>query len=176
MAPSPIPPDLTRERGQILRKALSDLPVALLEPLLRGVRTHADVLAPGSLHQGRGGCAIGMMLHQLRGTRPRRALRWRSPTIHEAAPDIARRYPRLGHIEFIYDNTCYAVAERLGASPCEVARDVGLWMAGHVQAELDGRRSKRRAEDLPVEEQPLYVPLEWESKVGVEQQRVSEPA
>jgi hypothetical protein len=176
VAPSPIPPDLARERGQILRKALSGLPVELLEPLLRGVRAHADVLAPGSLHKGRGGCAIGMMLHQLRGTRPRRALRWRSPTIHEAAPDIARRYPRLAHIEFIYDNTCYAVAERLGASPCEVARDVGLWMACHVQAELDLRRSEGRAEDLPGEEQPLYVPKEWESKVGVEQPRVTEPA
>ena len=159
-----------------MRKALGELPVELLEPLLRGVRAHADVLVPGSLHKGSGGCAVGMMLHQLRGTRPRRALRWRSPTIHEAAPDIARRYPRLGHIEFIFDNTCYAVAERLGASPCEVARDVGLWMACQVQAELDSRRSERRAEDLPVEEQPLYVPQEWESKVGGEQHRVREPA
>lgn len=151
--PSPIPTDLARERGQVLNKALRELPVELLDALLRGVLRHADSLAPGALHKGRGGCAVGMMLHELRGTKPRRRLRWRSPTIHEDAPELASRYPRLGHLELIFDRTCEELAERRGVEPCDVARDVGLWMAGEVEAEMDSRRS------------PLYVPAEWASEL-----------
>jgi hypothetical protein len=137
--PSPIPPDLARERGEVLHKALRELPVELLEPLLRGVRRHADSLVPGSLSSGKGGCAVAMMLHELRGTRPRRRLRWRSPTIHEDAPELARRYPRLGHLEVIFDRTCEELALRRGVAPCEVASEVGLWMAAEVQAEINLR-------------------------------------
>jgi hypothetical protein len=154
--PSPIPADLARERGQVLDKALRELPLELLEALLRGVRRHADSLAPGALHTGGGGCAVGMMLHELRGTRPRRfRLRWRSPTIHEDAPELARRYPRVAHLELIFDRTCEELAARRGVEPCDVARDVGLWMAAEVEGEIDSRQS------------PLYVPLDW--------QRVGEP-
>src|SRR4051812_43900975 len=157
--------DLARERGQVLNKALRELPLELLEALLRGVRRHADSLAPGALHNGGGGCAVGMMLHELRGTRPRRFhLRWRSPTIHEDAPELARRYPRLGHLELIFDRTCEAVAASRGVEPCDVARDVGLWMAAEVQAEIDSRHS------------PLYVPAEWESEVELQRKRLAEPA
>src|SRR3954447_5702887 len=154
--PSPIPADLARERGQVLDKALRELPLELLQALLRGVRRHADALKPGALDRGRGGCAVGMMLHELRGTKPRRRLLWRSPTIHEDAPELARRYPRLAHLELIFDRTCEELAARRGVEPCDVARDVGLWMAAEVQGEIDGRHA------------PLYVPLDW--------QRVGEPA
>ena len=157
MTPTPIPTDLARERGQVLNKALRELPLELLEALLRGVQRHADSLKPGALDRGRGGCAVGMMLHELRGTRPRRLrLRWRSPTIHEDAPELASRYPRLAHLELIFDRTCEELAARRGLEPCDVARDVGCWMAGQVEAEIEGRHS------------PLYVPAEWE--------RVAEPA
>ena len=62
----------------MLHRAFQDLPVGVLACLLRGVRRHADSLVPGSLQSGRGGCAVGMMLHELRGTRPGRRLRWRA--------------------------------------------------------------------------------------------------
>jgi hypothetical protein len=140
MTPAPIPEDLARERGQVLERALRGLPVAMLTTLLRGVRRHADSLVPGALYRGNGGCAVGMMLYELRGTRPRRRLRWRSPTIYEDAPDVARRYPRLAHLEFIFDHTCHALAERRGVGPCEVARDVGGWMAAAVEAEINLRQ------------------------------------
>jgi hypothetical protein len=157
--PSPIPADLARERGQLLNKALRDLPLELLEALLRGVRRHGDALAPGALHSGRGGCAVGMMLHELRGTKPGRRFRWRSPTIHEDAPELARRYPRLGHLELMFDRTCEELAGRRGVEPCDVACEVGLWMAAEVQTEMDNRRS------------PLYVPAEWQADL----ERVPEP-
>ena len=134
---------------------MRDLPVQVLRLLLRGVRRHADSLVPGSLQNGRGGCAVGMMLHELRGTRPGRRLRWRSPTIYEDAPEVARAYPRLAHLEFIFDRTCEALAERRGVEPCEVARDVGLWMAAVVEAEINFRT------------EPLYVPSEWEQELEV---------
>src|SRR3954468_10005581 len=137
--------------GAGARQGASGAAVWLLEALLRGVRRHADSLAPGALHTGGGGCAVGMMLHELRGTRPRRfRLRWRSPTVHEDAPELARRYPRLAHLELIFDRTCEELAARRGVEPCEVARDVGLWMAAEVQGEIDSRHA------------PLYVPADWE--------------
>jgi hypothetical protein len=106
-----------------------------------------------------------MMLHELRGTRPRRQLRWRSPTIHEDAPEVARKYPRLAHIEFIFDHTCDALAERWGVEPCEVARDVGLWMAAEVEAEINLRRAE-----------PLYVPSEWERELEPREEQLGQPA
>jgi hypothetical protein len=102
-----------------------------------------------------------MMLHELRGTRPGRRLRWRSPTIHEDAPEVARTYPRLAHIEFIFDRTCHALAERRGVEACEVARDVGLWMAAEVEAEIN---------------RPLYVPREWERKLERQEEHLGQPA
>jgi hypothetical protein len=134
--------DLARERGPVLQVALRTLPLELLEALLRGVHRHGDSLAPGSLHRGRGGCAVGMMLHELRGTRPGWRLRWRSPTIHEDAPELARKYPRLAHVEFIFDRTCDALAERRGVEPCDVATDVGRWMGAAVEAEISVRRPR----------------------------------
>src|SRR3954470_12834126 len=175
VAPSPIPTDLARERGPVLHTAVRDLPLRLLEPLLQGVRRHADSLAPGSLHIGRGGCAVGMMLHELRGTRPRRRLRWRSPTIYEDAPAIARAYPRLAHIEFIFDRTCQELAERRGVEPCEVARDVGLWMAAEVEVEINLRRREVEARAGVDPAEPLYVPAEWKSERELEHRDVSQP-
>jgi hypothetical protein len=138
-----LPPDLARERGAVLHRALRELPVWLLEPLLVGTRRHADALVPGSLYgdDGVSGCAVGMMLNELSGPQPRRR-RFRrrpSPTIHEEAPDLARDHPRLGHIEFIFDRTCKALRERLGLTDYEAAGMVGLWMAAEVQAEINLR-------------------------------------
>ena len=127
----------------MLHRALRELPVWLLEPLLVGTRRHADALAPGSLYgdDGVSGCAVGMMLNELSRSQPRRR-RFRrrpSPTIHEEAPELAQHHPRLAHIEFIFDHTCQQLQELLDVSEREAAGMVGLWMAAEVQAEINLR-------------------------------------
>jgi hypothetical protein len=149
MTPSPMPADLARERGQVLHRALRELPVGLLAPLLRGVRRHADMLVPGSLYSDEGACAVGLMLDELRGGRRRGRFRWSSPTIHEEEPEIARAYPRLGHVEFIFDRTCKEVQQRLGLGPDQAGHTTGLWMAAEVQAEINLRHMEASAEGRP---------------------------
>lgn len=152
--PIPLPQSLARERGVLLHRALRELPIALLEPMLTGLRRHADSLVAGSLHtDDGGGCAVGMMLREIAerpsapGVAPRRSLarmlprslRFQSPTIREARPDLARANPRLAHLELIFDVTCTAMAAGLALSPREAARSVGLWMAAETQAEINLR-------------------------------------
>ena len=144
--PSPMPADIARERGEILHQALRELPVELLAPLLRGVRRHADLLAPGSLYTGQGGCAVGMMLDELRGARPRRRFRRARPSLRQEAPDIARAYPRMTHIEYVFDSTCKRLGHRLRVDPSDVASTVGLWMAAEVQAEINLRHMEAGAD------------------------------
>lgn len=138
-----LPPDLARERGAVLHRALRELPLWLLEPLLVGTRRHADALVPGLLYgdDGVSGCAVGMMLNELSSGK-RRTGRFRrrpSPTILEEATELARDHPRLAHIEFIFDRTCDALRARIGVDDCETAGMVGLWMAAEVQAEINLR-------------------------------------
>lgn len=140
-----IPSDLARERGEVLHRALRDLPLALLEALVRGLRRHSDSLVTGRLYDdsGAGGCAVGVMLRELSGKdcEPRLWRRRRSPeTIYEEQPEMARVYPRLAHIEFIFDKTCQALRDaRPELSERESARKVGLWMAAEAQAEINLR-------------------------------------
>lgn len=152
--PIPLPEQLARERGAILQRALRDLPPSLLEAMLRGLRRHSDALAPGGLYtgDGSGGCAVGMMLREITGEpSEERSGRWwlrfrfQSPTIREDRPDLARANPRLWHLELIFDVTCDEMGDRLGVPAHEVARSVGLWMAGETQAELSLRRMEAAA-------------------------------
>jgi hypothetical protein len=144
--PTPMPADIASERGEILHQALRELPVELLAPLLRGVRRHADRLVPGSLYNGQGGCAVGMMLDELRDARPRRRFRRPKPTLRQEAPGIARAYPRMAHIEYVFDSTCKRLGHRLRVEPSDVASTVGLWMAAEVQAEINLRHMEAGAE------------------------------
>ena len=127
----------------MLHRALRELPVWLLEPLLVGTRRHADALVPGSLYgdDGVSGCAVGMMLNELSSSQPgrRRFRRRPSPTIHEEAPELAQDHPRLAHIEFIFDRTCQQLRELLDLTERDAAGMVGLWMAAEVQAEINLR-------------------------------------
>jgi hypothetical protein len=139
-----MPPEVAAERGAVLHRALRDLPLELLEPLLHGIRRHADSLLPGSLHRGDGGCAVAMMLRELDGHRRRR--RGGSNTIWDERPELARKHPRLGHIEVIFDRTCRALLdERHDLLEQEVGRVVGLWMAAETQAEINLRHVEGRA-------------------------------
>ena len=144
----------------MLHRALRTLPVALLEPLLRGLRRHADALVPGHLVTGDGGCAVGMMLRELE---PPRRSRYRQASIHESRPELAAAYPRLHHIEIVFDVTCRRLREEAVMDTDDVPRAVGLWMAAETQSEINMRHLEDEAEGaagppLP----PRSVPLDAE--------------
>ena len=171
---SPLPPELARERGAVLHRALRTLPLALLEPLLRGLRRHADALVPGHLATGDGGCAVGMMLQELaldpswqEAARCRAERRWRScgarPRSTTAGPSWPPSYPRLHHVEIVFDVTCKRLRDEGVMDHDDVPRAVGLWMAAETQSEINMRHLEAGAEDtdappLP----PRSVPLDAE--------------
>jgi hypothetical protein len=125
----------------VLHRALRGLPQELLEPLVDGLRRYAGSLAPGALESGEGGgCAIGMMLRELVPEDDHRA-RWhrKRPSVYHRAPELAKRYPRLLHLESFFDTTCERLA-RSGEMPAEeVPTLVGLWMASETEAEINLR-------------------------------------
>ena len=159
----------------VLHRALRTLPVALLDPLLRGLRRHADALVPGHLATGSGGCAVGMMLHELaldpswqeEGALPVPQRRWsairRYASIYDSWPKLAASYPRLHHVEIVFDVTCKRLREDGAMEDREIPRAVGLWMAAETQSEINMRHLEDEAEGnaappLP----PRSVPLDAE--------------
>lgn len=159
----------------MLHRALRTLPLALLDPLLRGLRRHADALVPGHLVTGSGGCAVGMMLHELAldpswqkaGTLPAPRRRWSAiwgqASIYDSWPKLATSYPRLHHVEIVFDVTCQRLREEGAMASEEVPRAVGLWMAAETQSEINMRHLEDGAESscappLP----PRSVPLDAE--------------
>jgi hypothetical protein len=157
---SPLPPELARERGAVLHRALRTLPLELLEPLLVGLRHHADALVPGHLATGDGGCAVGMMLRELE---PPRRSRYRQASIYESRPELAAAYPRLHHIEIVFDVTCRRLREETAMDTDDIPRAVGLWMAAETQSEINMRHLEAGAEatDAPPLP-PRSVPLDAE--------------
>jgi hypothetical protein len=163
----PFPPEVARERSPVLHRALRGLPVSLLEPLLTGLRRHADALVPGELQTADGGgCAVGMMLRELAGPwaeAHREALPARAPerrvgppdaTIYDSWPALTKAYPRLPHIEIIFDVTCEAVAAHGGVPEPDIPPMVGLWMAAETQAEINMRHVEEEAASAPPPELP----------------------
>jgi hypothetical protein len=150
ITPSLLPPELATERGAVLNRALRGLPIPLLELLLRGLRRRANALTVGQLYSrdGSRGCAMGVLLDELAERTPRakkvaRRLRRRrrtARTIHDEWPEFALTYPRVAHIEFIYDNTCETLCGHdPELSEHEACRRVGIWMAAETQAEVNLR-------------------------------------
>lgn len=142
----------------MLHRALRNLPVELLEPLLDGLRRYADSLVPGSLENGDGGgCAIGMMLREISDDPrlgdlcdppPRRVSRFqRGPSVYHRWPALAKAQPRLLHLEALFDSTCAAVAARSDGPANEVGRAVGLWMAAETESEINMRHLEGVAAD-----------------------------
>jgi len=148
---TPLPPEIVGERSVILHRALRGLPLTLLEPLVRGLRRHADSLVPGRLVAGNGGCALGMMLRELASDpsrqetgalpprRRRRGASARDSSIYERWPQLAKAYPRLSHVEIIFDATCNELVQRTDLSEHDIPRMVGLWMAAETQSEINMR-------------------------------------
>ncbi len=141
-------------------QALRHLPDEVLRAMARGLRTHAHDLAPGILFRGHssGGCAVGITLRELAPDafefgRLRFWLwqRWR----RGVERDVARRYPRLKHLQWHFDE---AVAElkRFGSDP-EPAKAVGLWLAAGAEAELGGRRGAA-VDSKPIPTRPARRP------------------
>ena len=124
-------------------RALQHLPEELLWAMVRGLRAHADDLAPGILFRrdSSGGCAVGITLRELAPEafdfgRLRFWLwqRWR----RGVERDVARRFPRLKHLQWYFDE---AVSELKQAGYPQPAKAVGLWLAASAEAELKSRRS-----------------------------------
>lgn len=153
----PLPTEIVGERSVVLHRALRGLPLTLLEPLLRGLRRHADSLVPGQLVAGDGGCALGVMLRELavdpgrqqEGALPprrrRRGASVKDPSIYETWPQLAKAYPRLPHVEIIFDATCDELALRTDVPAADVPGVVGLWMAAEIQAEVNVRHLEQTA-------------------------------
>jgi hypothetical protein len=154
-----IPDSVIFDRAPVLKRALRGLPDAMLAAMIEGIERHPDELVPGRLYRSRegGGCPVGVMLRVLRAGRdPGRVRFWlRDRWIQgiDCDRDLARRYPRLRHIELAFDTTVERtrhyhphLSERLAA------RAAGLWFSAEAQAELDRRRRQeyeRKAMSLP---------------------------
>jgi hypothetical protein len=117
--------------------------------MVRGLRTHADDLAPGVLFRGKssGGCAVGITLRELA---PNAfdfgwvqfwfRQRWR----RGIEPDVARRFPHLNHLQRHFDEAVTEVTE--AGRDSQPAKAVGLWFAASAEAELRARRKSAALE------------------------------
>jgi hypothetical protein len=123
-------------------RALQHLPDELLRAMVRGLRANADDLVPGVLfrNQSSAGCAVGVTLRELAPDafdfgwlRFWLWQRWR----RGVERDVARRFPRLNHLQWHFDG---AVNELTEAGHPEPAKAVGLWLAASADAELRSRR------------------------------------
>jgi hypothetical protein len=63
----------------------------------------------------------------------------RQNSIYDTWPELAKAYPRLPHLEIIFDATCDEVAARSSIGELDIPRIVGLWMAAETQAEINLR-------------------------------------
>jgi hypothetical protein len=140
------------DRIQVVRRSLRALPDRLVSALARGLARHEDELVVGHLYgySGGGGCAVGVMLRELRPERYRVGrlrfwLRhgWR---VHASSyRGAVEGSPRLAHLEWTFD----AAVQRLrqldpGLGPRAAARVVGGWFRAEAEAEL-GWRALRAA-------------------------------
>jgi hypothetical protein len=137
------PPGVNGTVADASGRALQHLPEEMLFAMVRGLRTYADDLAPGVLFRkhSSGGCAVGITLRELAPEafdfgRLRFWLwhRWR----RGVERDVARRFPRLKHLQWYFDE---AVSELKEAGYPQPAKVVGLWLAASAEAELGSRRS-----------------------------------
>lgn len=145
------PPGVSESVASGAGRALQHLPDQLVGAMVRGLRAHAGDLAPGVLfrdHDSRG-CAVGVTLRELapeafRFGRLRFWLwqRWR----RGVERDVARRYPRLKHLQWHYDAAVKQLNEAGSPQPAEA---VGLWLAASAEAELRSRGAATETGSLP---------------------------
>jgi len=149
---SPAPDGVSRALASATARAVHRLPDELLQAMVRGLRAHADDLAPGVLFRGKsaGGCAVGITLRELAPdafdfgwAQFWLRQRWR----RGIEPDVARSFPHLNHLQRHFDEAVGEVKEA-GGDP-EPAKTVGLWFAASAEAELSVRRGNALEKALP---------------------------
>jgi hypothetical protein len=157
-----MPEELAREREPVLRRALRHLPASLLEGLAAGLRRRADQLSPGHLGDGLSGCAVGAMLCELVPGDARRSTGPRGATVLLSHRDLAKRFPRVHHIELVFDTSVELLrVRRPDVSAAAAATAVGAWMAAETQAELNLRHLERGADaDSSGRSAALAAPLD----------------
>ena len=89
---------------------------------------------------------------------------WRQPSIYDSWPALAARYPRLHHVEIVFDVTCERLRREGVMDTGDVPRAVGLWMAAETQSEINMRHLEDAAEaaagpPLPARSVPLDADL-----------------
>jgi hypothetical protein len=141
---SPAPDGVSQALANATERAVHRLPDELLQGMVHGLRAHADELAPGVLFRGKssGGCAVGITLRELAPdafdfgwAQFWLRQRWR----RGIEPDVALRFPHLGHLQRHFDA---AVAEvKRAGDDSHPAKAVGLWFAAIAEAELNARRT-----------------------------------
>lgn len=140
---SPAPDGVSRTLASATERAIHRLPDELLRAMVRGLRGHADDLAPGVLFRGKssGGCAVGITLRELAPdafdfgwAHFWLRQRWR----RGIEPDVARSFPHLNHLQRHFDEAVSGVKQAGGDA--QPAKAVGLWFAASAEAELDARR------------------------------------
>lgn len=141
---STAPNGVSRALASAVERAIQRLPDELLRAMARGLRMHADDLAPGVLFRGKssGGCAVGITLRELAPDafdfgwfQFWLKQRWR----RGIERDVARRFPHLNHLQRHFDEAVAEVKEA-GGHP-QPAKAVGLWFVAIAEAQLRARRA-----------------------------------
>jgi hypothetical protein len=141
-----LPHEVIRDRAPALNRALRKLPEDLLQSLVETTESNLDNLVWKKLLTPDGaGCVVGHLLQSLDPDEYRpgsRIINWRRRQRWER--EIARRHPRLSHIELTFDRCVQlARAARPDLSECELTRAAGIWISVEAQAELARRRIPR---------------------------------
>ena len=133
-----------REREGVLRRTLTALPDRLLAALVDGLERERGRLVDGRLYlsPAGGGCAVGVLLREVDPSafetgRLRFWLRhgWRRTSA--SYPGVAKRQPRLRHLEWIFDQSVKATLRAEPALSRRAAADrVGRWIESRARAEL----------------------------------------
>jgi hypothetical protein len=146
----------------VLGRTLTGLPDHMLAALVDGLEHERGRLVDGRLFlsSAGGGCAVGVLLRELdpaafEAGRLRFWLRhgWRRTVA--SYPGVAKRQPRLAHLERIFDECVSATRRAEPPLSARAAADrVGRWIESRARAELRrrGRASETARRDC---ERPL---------------------
>lgn len=137
-----------REQATVLRRTLRGLPYSHLVALQAGLERRADDLVSGRLYRSaRGGCPVGLLLAELdpgrlEGNRVGFALRHRWRRSSASYRGLARRHPRLRHLEWTFDHMIrQLVGLAPGLTPSQAAALVGRQFRDEALAELKRREA-----------------------------------